>query len=139
MVKVEVSAGGVVYRKNEGRVEFLIGKHSGHHRWVLPKGWVEKDESKEQAAVREVKEEVGVEGELGEYLGEIVAYYTNDQKQPVRKSSHFFLMRYVSGDPENDHGWEMEEVRWVSGEVAQEELAYPGERGIVIKAAKAIP
>lgn len=60
----EISAGGVVYRKSDGNYEFLIGKHSGYHKWVLPKGLVEKGESQMQAAVREVEEEVGVTAKI---------------------------------------------------------------------------
>ncbi|KKU44547.1 MAG: ADP-ribose pyrophosphatase [Microgenomates group bacterium GW2011_GWA2_46_7] len=56
----EKSAGGVVYRKTEGKYEFLMGKHSGYHKWVLPKGLVERGESPQEAGVREVGEEVGV-------------------------------------------------------------------------------
>jgi len=137
-MKLETSAGGVVYRKNNGKIEFLIGKHSGHHRWVLPKGWIEKEETKEAAAVREVKEEVGVEVELKEYVGETYAYFTDSSGQPVRKTSYFFLMKYVSGDPAKDHGWEMEETAWVNALKAEETLSYPSEREILTKAHKLI-
>jgi 8-oxo-dGTP pyrophosphatase MutT (NUDIX family) len=71
----EVSAGGVVYRvvreitnlkfsNSQIRYEFLIGKHSGYHKWVLPKGLVERGESQMEAAVREVAEEVGVQARI---------------------------------------------------------------------------
>lgn len=67
----EVSAGGVVYRtvpeisnqkfsNSQIKYEFLIGKHSGYHKWVLPKGLVERGESYTETAEREVEEEVGV-------------------------------------------------------------------------------
>ncbi len=56
----EISAGGVVYRQMGDDCEFLIGKHSGYHKWVLPKGLVEKGESYQETAAREVMEEVGV-------------------------------------------------------------------------------
>ena len=63
-MKQEISAGGVVYRRVRGACEFLIGKHSGYHKWVLPKGLVECGESQTEAAVREVEEEVGVVAEI---------------------------------------------------------------------------
>ena len=66
-MKTEFSAGGVVYRKLNDKVEFLVVQHSGHHRWVLPKGWIDPGETKEQTAIREVKEEAGVEGEIDEF------------------------------------------------------------------------
>ena len=60
----EVSAGGVVYRKLGDSCEFLIGKHSGYHKWVLPKGLVESGESYPETAEREVFEEVGVRAKV---------------------------------------------------------------------------
>ena len=60
----EISAGGVVYRKTGDKIEFILGKHSGYHKWVLPKGLVERGESQTEAAVREVEEEVGVKAQI---------------------------------------------------------------------------
>ena len=134
VMKIEVSAGGVIYRKINNKLEFLIVQHSGHHRWVLPKGWIDPGETKEQTALREVKEEAGVDAEIHEYLGEIAIFYTNSEKEKVRKTSHFFLMKYLSGDPEKDHGWEVENTAWVSAEEAIQKLDYPGEKKMAEKA-----
>ena len=67
--KREFSAGGVVFRKFEIRnskfeVKWLIGKHSGYHKWVLPKGLIEEGERGFETALREVKEEMGVRASL---------------------------------------------------------------------------
>src|SRR3990167_2517762 len=130
-MKYETSAGGVVYkrslrpsglRKESNKIEFLIVQHSGHHRWVLPKGWIDPGETKEQTAAREVKEEAGVEAEIQKYLGEITIFYTNPEKEKVRKTSHFFLMEYKSGDPARDHGWEVEDTQWLAAKEAAEKL-----------------
>ena len=60
-MRQEVSAGGVVYkrslrpiglRKSKRKIEFLIAQHSGYHRWVLPKGWIDEGETKQQTALR---------------------------------------------------------------------------------------
>ena len=137
-MKFEFSAGGVVYRKINLNVEFLIVQHSGHHRWVLPKGWIDPGETKEQTAIREVKKEAGVEAEIENYLGEFTIFYTNPDPpaggEKVRKTSHFFLMEYTSGNPENDHGWEVENAQWLSPKGAAEKLDYPGEKKMVEKA-----
>ncbi len=147
-MKFETSAGGVVYRKVNNRPEFLIVQHSGHHRWVLPKGWIDEGETKEQAALREVKEEGGVEAEIEEYLGEITIFYTNPNPpnspageggEKVKKTSHFFLMKYVSGDPVKDHGWEVEDTMWLTPEKAIEKLNYPGEKKMIEKALELLP
>ena len=62
--KREFSAGCVVYKKASSGPLFLIGRHSGYHKWVLPKGLIEKDEHGWQAALRETKEEMGVTAKL---------------------------------------------------------------------------
>ena len=133
-MKTETSAGGVVYRKTGSKVEFLIVQHSGHHRWVLPKGWIDAGETKEETAVREVKEEAGVEAKIQDYLGEATIFYTNPQKEKVRKTSHFFLMKYRSGNPKTDHGWEVEDTIWLTSEEVIKKLDYLGEKKIIEKA-----
>ena len=134
-MKIETSAGGVVYRKSKDKTEFLVVQHSGHHRWVLPKGWIDPGETKEQTAIREVKEEAGVEAEIQEHLGEMTIFYTSPEKEKVRKTSHFFLMEYKSGDSDKDHGWEVENTQWLVAKEAAEKLDYPGEKNMVEKAA----
>ena len=67
--KREFSAGGVVYRKLQVKSEklkvvWLLGKHSGYHKWVLPKGLIEEGERGFETALREVKEEMGVRASL---------------------------------------------------------------------------
>jgi 8-oxo-dGTP pyrophosphatase MutT (NUDIX family) len=59
-IKTEVSAGCVVFRRNGQELQFALGKHSGYHKWVLPKGMIEKGEDKLETAVREVAEEFGL-------------------------------------------------------------------------------
>lgn len=135
-MKSETSAGGVVYRKKNNRIEFLIVQHSGHHRWVLPKGWIDRGETKEQTAIREVKEEAGVTAEIKGYLGNFTIFYTALDKEKVRKTSHFFLMEYKSGDPEKDHGWEVEDTLWLAPQEAIKKLDYPGERKMVEESVK---
>ena len=138
-MKQEISAGGVVLRQAQDKFtkspkwEVLIVQHSGHHRWVLPKGWIDEGETRERTAVREVKEEAGVEAEIQEYLGEVTIWYQKEGEK-IRKTSHYFLMKYLSGDPEKDHGWEMEDTAWVSAEEAIKKLDYPGEKKMVEKA-----
>jgi 8-oxo-dGTP pyrophosphatase MutT (NUDIX family) len=63
-IRREFSAGGVVFRRKKGAVLWLVGKHSGYHKWVLPKGLIEKGERGFETAVREVEEEMGVKVRL---------------------------------------------------------------------------
>jgi 8-oxo-dGTP pyrophosphatase MutT (NUDIX family) len=71
--KLEHSAGGVVYRKfkiqnSKFKIKYLIGRHSGYHKWVLPKGLIEEGETSKETALREVLEEMGVSASI---VGEV--------------------------------------------------------------------
>lgn len=68
-IKTEFSAGCVVYKRSKindlrSKIFFLLGKHSGYHKWVLPKGLIEKGEKSAQTAVRETEEELGIKVKL---------------------------------------------------------------------------
>jgi 8-oxo-dGTP pyrophosphatase MutT (NUDIX family) len=62
--KREFSAGTVVFKREKNKTLFLLGKHSGYHKWVLPKGLIEEDEKGWQTAIRETEEEMGVKAKL---------------------------------------------------------------------------
>jgi len=132
----EVSAGGVVYRGGGDAVEILLAARRtrrGDLAWGLAKGGIEPDESIEEAAVREVREETGIEAEIEENLGETRYFYVWDDVR-VRKVVHFFLMRAVGGDTA-DHDDEMEDVRWFPLARALKRAAYKGEREVLQRAA----
>jgi 8-oxo-dGTP pyrophosphatase MutT (NUDIX family) len=156
-MKQEHSAGGVVYRK-EGGLLWLVGKHSGYHKWVLPKGLVEVGETKEQAAIREVEEETGIKAKIvkaeaihietydyqadfsegkvssGGVERRVETYQESGGKQEwVKKEVTFYLMEYLSGDIKN-HSFEMEEVEWLGYEEALEKLEFEGEKEALKKA-----
>jgi 8-oxo-dGTP pyrophosphatase MutT (NUDIX family) len=134
----EVSAGGVVYRREEDDdLEVLLAARRtrrGDLAWGLAKGGIEPDESIEDAAVREVLEETGIEAEIEASLGETRYFYVWDDVR-VRKVVHFFLMRAVGGDT-NDHDDEMEDVRWFRLDRALKRAAYRGEREVLARAAE---
>lgn len=110
----------------------LILTHEG--RWQLPKGWVEQGESRERTAIREVREEAGVEAEVVGALDTIEYWYRSnyDPGEPVRvhKFVHFFLLRYVGGSTD-DHDHEVQEARFVDIGEALRMLAFPSERKVV--------
>jgi 8-oxo-dGTP pyrophosphatase MutT (NUDIX family) len=129
----EVSAGGVVV--HEGQVLVIVPTRraaDGSHVLGLPKGHLDEGETILQAATREVREETGVTVELVQELGEVRYWYVRDHHR-VAKSVHFFLFRYVSGDPA-DHDDEVLEARWMGLAEAQKALSYPGERDMVARA-----
>ncbi|MGH7604800.1 MAG: NUDIX hydrolase [Gemmatimonadaceae bacterium] len=138
-VRDQTSAGGVVYRIVDGLPEVvLIGV--GKNRWQLPKGLVEAGEKPESAAVREAREEAGVESEVVDHIETIEYWFAGlDGGERVRfhKRVHLFLLRYLSGDPK-DHDWEVNEARWVPVDKAVGQLTFESERGVAGKARELI-
>jgi 8-oxo-dGTP pyrophosphatase MutT (NUDIX family) len=137
----EISAGGVVHRTaDDGSIEVLLAARrtrKGELAWGLAKGGIEPDESPEIAAVREVREETGIEAAIEESLGETRYFYVWDDVR-VRKVVHFFLMRATGGDP-GDRDDEMEDVRWFPLSQALKRATYKGERDVLRRAADRLP
>jgi 8-oxo-dGTP pyrophosphatase MutT (NUDIX family) len=169
--KQELSAGCVVFKREksestnakDAKIKFLLGKHSGYHKWVLPKGLIEQGEKSSQTAARETEEEMGVRVKIiGEPIYKETYFYTanlkQDQhpkngynKQPIRRVAQykedggeqtkifktviFYLAEYIAGDPRN-HGWEMSEADWFEFNKALELMSFKGEKDALIKAEK---
>lgn len=133
-MKFQYSAGGVVYRrkaKSEKRKEeilILLSQHSQHHGWGFPKGLIAEKETKEQTALREVKEETGVDGKIIRALNPITYWYVMEEEK-VRKTVYYFIMEYVGGDiAKHDH--EMENVEWLPKEKVEERLTYKSDKTV---------
>ena len=136
----QVSAGGVAFRWHDSEPEIAIVSVKPKLRWQLPKGIVDAGETPQVTAVREVREEAGVETELIKLI-ETIEYWYRSLKygKPVRyhKFVHFYLLEYKSGDVAN-HDHEVEESRWVSFDEALEMLDFKSERDVVEKAREMI-
>jgi 8-oxo-dGTP pyrophosphatase MutT (NUDIX family) len=135
--KREISAGGVVYRREGDQIEVVLASRRtrrGGLAWGLAKGGIEDEESAEDAAVREVREETGLLAEIEASLGETRYFYVWEDVR-IRKTVHFFLMRHTGGDVD-DRDDEMEEIRWFPLERALKRAAYRGERDVLGRAAE---
>ena len=99
---------------------------------ALPKGHPEEGESPVDAALREVREEAGVQARLVEALGDVRYWYTR-RGQRIAKVVSFFLLAYVRGEVE-DHDFEVERACWMALEDAARELTYAGEREMAARA-----
>jgi len=133
----EVSAGGVVYRREGEDIEIVLASRRtrrGDLAWGLAKGGIEPGESREDAAVREVREETGLDATIEADLGDTKYIYVWEDVR-IRKRVHFFLMRHVGGDVD-DRDDEMEEIRWFPLERALKRAAYRGEREVLVRAAE---
>lgn len=132
----QVSAGGVAYRWQDSVPQAAIVSVKPSLRWQLPKGIVDSGEAAESTAVREVREEAGIETDLISLIETIEYWYRSTRYgKPVRfhKFVRFYLLEYRRGDVA-DHDHEVEEARWVRFEEAINMLAFKSEREVVEKA-----
>ena len=129
----EYSAGGVVYRRTEWGYDIVAVQRARHEDWSLPKGHIEAGESREQAPLREVKEETGLDAKIVGDLGEVVYFYRRREEGLVRKSVYHYLMEATS-DKLGNPNWEVSEVRWVPITEAHTLLSYENDKGVVRKA-----
>lgn len=131
----ETSAGGLVVDVRDGVPYAAViarRNRSGKVEWCLPKGHLEREETPEEAALREVAEETGIHGRILRHLATIDYWFSGNDRR-VHKVVHHFLMGYVSGDigVEGDPDHEAESAEWVPLPEIARRLAYPNERRIV--------
>ena len=136
----EFSAGGVLVRTIRGRPMVAAIRPNGRDRvWALPKGRIDQGETAADTAVREVREETGVEGRVVEKLGDVRYVYTASWKGGARifKVVSFFLLRAGRGrigEIAEEMRIEVAEARWLPLDEAPQLLTYGGEREMAARA-----
>jgi len=139
----EFSAGGLVYRRRAAGCEVVLaGRRHARSRkivWTIPKGHLEPGESSEAAALREVREETGIEAMVEDRLGDVTYWFARQDEdgRAVRifKRVRFFLMR-ATGGRFADRDAEMDDVRWFPVADAERTVGYENERALVRRAAE---
>ena len=131
-VEQHFSAGGVVYRAADDGLEMVVCGRESPEMWGLPKGTPETNETPEQTALREVREETGLEVVLEEDLGWI-EYWFNKPGIRVHKRVQFYLMSPTGGSMEQ-HDPEFDLVAWVPQGRAIETLTYSNEIDVLKRA-----
>lgn len=128
------SAGGVVFRQaaSSGAVEITLVGRARERIWTLPKGTPAPGETREMTALREVREETGLDARI---IGEVgaIAYSFTRKGRVVNKQVFHYLMIAVGGSLEA-HDHEYDEVRWFPLEEALRNLSYDNEKDIVRQA-----
>ncbi len=126
------SAGGVVHRSVDGHLQIALVHRRQPVLWALPKGTPDAGETLEETALRETREETGLEVELEEPIRAIRYFFVHASTR-FHKTVHFYLMRPVGGSVDQ-HDHEFDEVRWLQVEEALQLMSYATERQVVERA-----
>ena len=131
----ETSAGGFVLAADGSPRIAVIGRRNrgGRIDWCVPKGHLEGSETVEQAALREIAEETGLEASIIESLGSI-HYEFSTPTSIIAKTVHHFLMKQTGGELtiENDPDKEAVDIRWVNIDLLHAELTHENERRLAL-------
>ena len=120
MNKTPTHAGCIVFREDGEKKRYLVVSSSSGDHWVLPKGHIEEHETSEEAALRELKEEAGVIGEIIRPLS-IQSRYKKSGKEAIVQ---YYLVKSVGTvTPE-----EKRKLRWERKRSAMELLSFEDAR-----------
>ena len=132
-----INAGGVVYREKEKELYFILVKNA-HDKWVFPRGKVEENETWQETAAREIKEETGIDE--AEVLGEIgeIKYTDKSEDPQIKKSTHFYLVKTEKEEIKKEESKDVKSAEWFPEEEVAGALGYPNLVDIFKKALEEI-
>lgn len=134
-MKKEKSCGAVVYKKENKETFILLLKHNAGH-WSFPKGHVEEDETEEQTALREIKEETNLDVTIDKGFRRVSTY---SPKEGVMKDVIFFIAKLKEdAEEEKAQECEIQELGWFSYEDAINTITYDNDKNILKQAIKYI-
>lgn len=123
----EKSCGAVIFRKHHGNTELLLIKHTNGGHWSFPKGHVEPGETEAQTALREVREETGLEVQIDTSFREVVSY--SPWKDTIKNVVYF--LAWVKSKEIRPQPEEVSQVKWVEISLAPKWLNYDNDRQLV--------
>jgi 8-oxo-dGTP pyrophosphatase MutT (NUDIX family) len=130
----EVSAGGIVFRRQSDRSLYFLLIRDSYDNWGFPKGHLEGEESPAEAAARETLEETGLADLLLHGPIRIIDWHFRFRGRFIHKYCHFFLFESPAAEamPQVDEG--ITACRWCSLQEALESLSYDNARGVLKRA-----
>ena len=129
-LKYEKSCGAIVYRKKQDEIEILVLKHRYGGHWSFPKGHVEGNETEHETALREVKEETGLDIQLIDGFRHSVEYYP----RPNTKKQVVYFLGYAQDDTTKRQEEEISEIRWIPLRSAQREVTFKNDKNLISQA-----
>ena len=127
-MKRERSCGAVVYRKKKGELEILLICHKNGGHWAFPKGHVEKGETDEETALREIREETGLKVKLKTDFHESVTY---SPKPNVMKDVVYFAAKADKDAKVKTQEEELLDYSWLPPAEAMERVTYQNDKEIL--------
>ncbi len=128
------SSGGVIFRKTNNEIEVALIAIKNRKIWTLPKGLIDRGESDEEAAIREIVEETGLYGKIIDLIGEkSYWFYIKGENIKCKKTVVYYLLKYLNGDLEK-HSWEVDEAKWFLIDDAIVRVNYKSDREVIQKA-----
>jgi len=122
-----------VISKSDPNLVALMARFNrgGKLEWCIPKGHLEQDETSEQAALREVFEETGLEAQIIQHLGEVNYQFIQDGSK-ISKTVHVYLMQQTGGELsfDKDPHKEASELEWVQVSELLARLSHGNEKRI---------
>ena len=137
--RIAVSAGGLVFRAVGGQPEIVVGRRKRErdgYVWSLPKGTPEEGETREETALREVREESGLEVRILSYF-DAISYSFVRTGERIEKTVHYYIMEAIGGSFDQ-YDKEFDELRWVRMDEAVRLLDFQTESGLVQRAYDAL-
>ena len=138
------SAGGIVFKKEGEKILWLIRRpapnpgFNGQLGWNFPRGLTDENESTQKAALREVREETGIDAKIIKKLPVLKIFFVDSKtNEKTMKFITFYVMEWES-DLSEGFGWETAETRWVTAEEADKLLTFKNEGDLLKKAAEIV-
>jgi 8-oxo-dGTP pyrophosphatase MutT (NUDIX family) len=132
------SAGGVIFRNTEAGPEVALIATKNRTVWTLPKGIIDKDESPETAAMREILEETGLRGRILDGIGDkSYWFYLRDENAKCKKTVTYFLLEYTGGEI-SDASPEVDGTGWFPFDQALDRLTFGSDSEILLSAKEKI-
>ena len=130
-MRTEKSCGAVVFRNKNNNIQVLLIRHLNGGHWAFPKGHVEKGETEEQTALREILEETGLAVELDNRYRQVVSY---SPKKDVVKNVVYFVATASSDAATVAQEEEISQIVWVDMHNAADYVSFDNDKKVLLGA-----